>query len=148
MKGTVNMKDVKEGGSFTLPPEGIYEVEIIEIQDKESQNGDPMVSIKLMITEGEYKDKAWVWDNILIPSSNSPAAKILGRTKHFLHCINEPYEGEEVEYDSGAWNWKTCKIRITIEPPNSFHKNPRAIVAEYVLDEALATAQEDDPFNQ
>jgi hypothetical protein len=143
MKGTVNMSGVKEGGSYVLAPEGIYEVEIVEVNDKESTNGDPMVSIKLVITSGEYQD-SWVWDNILIPSLGSQAAKILGRTKHFLHCIGEPYEDEETEWDSSRWLWKKCKIRIIHEASNEFHKRPKGVVAEYILDEI--ESQEESPF--
>jgi hypothetical protein len=144
MKGTTNMKDIKESGSFVLAPEGTYEVEIAEIRDGESANGDPMITIKLVITSGEYQD-SWVWDNILIPHLDSPAVKILGRTKHFLHCINEPYEGEEVEYDSDRWLWKKCKIRIAHEAPNEYHKRPKAVVAEYIVD-IEEGIEEETPF--
>lgn len=143
MKGSVNMAGVKEGGSFVLAPEGIYDVEIAEVNDRESTGGDPMVSIKLVITSGEYQD-SWVWDNILIPHLNSQAAKILGRTKHFLHCIGESYDGEEVNWDSDAWLWKKCKIRITHEPPNEYHKRIKPVVAEYVIDEE--EQKEEAPF--
>lgn len=134
MKGTTNMSGVQEQGSYVLPPEDIYNAEIAEVRDKESANGDPMVSIKLVITSGEYQD-SWVWDNILIPHLESRAAKILGRTKHFLHCIGEPYEGEEIEWDSDRWLWKKCKIRIVHEAPNEYHKRIKATVAEYIIDE-------------
>jgi hypothetical protein len=144
MKGTTNMSGVQEQGKFSLPPEGEYEVEIIEIRDGKSSNGDPMVSIKLIITEGEYRDKAWVWDNILIPSPDSAAAKILGRTKHFLHCIGEEYEGDNLEWDSDRW-YKPCRIRIAHEKPNEFHKFPKATVAEYILDEDAAEVKDDGP---
>ena len=149
MKGNVNMTGIQEQGKFTLLPEGTYEAEIIEVKDKTSSNGDPLVSIKLIVTEGEFKSQAWVWDNILIPSLESPAAKILGRTKHFLHCIGEPFEGENVEYDSDNWLWKPCVIKVAHEAPNDFHKYPKAVVAEYVLDEDATVAQgtkEESPF--
>ena len=144
MKGSVNMSGVQEGGSFVLAPEGIYTIEIAEAKGKESSNGDPMVSIKLVISAGEYQD-SWVWDNILIPHLNSQAVKILGRTKHFLHCIGEPYDGEEVEWDSDRWLWKKCKIRIIHEAPNQYHKNIKPVVAEYILDDD-EESKSDEPF--
>jgi len=148
MKGVSNLSGVKEQGKFTLPPEGIYEIEIAEKKDGQSSNGDPMISIKLVICAGEYQDEAWVWDNILIPSLDSPAAKILGRTKHFLHCIGEPYEEEETLWDSDKWVWKRCKVRLVHEAPNAYHKFPKAIVAEYILnEEVVQPEQEDSPFN-
>jgi len=147
VNGTTNFSGVREQGKFTLPPEGIYEVEIAEKKDGQSSNDDPMISIKLMICAGEYQDEAWVWDNILIPSLDSPAAKILGRTKHFLHCIGEPYEEEETHWDSDKWVWKRCKVRLVHEEPNTYHKFPRAIVAEYILGEEIAQeGQEESPF--
>lgn len=143
MRGTVNMKNIQEGGSYVLPPEGSYNAEIAEVKDKTSSNGDPMVSIKLVITSGEYQD-SWVWDNILIPHLDSQAAKILGRTKHFLHCIGEPYDGEEVKWDSDRWLWKKCRIHIIHEAPNEYHKKPKGVVAEYILDEE--EQKEEEPF--
>ena len=143
MKGTVNMSQVQEstGGSCPLPDKGVYEVEIVLVKDKESKGGDPMISIKLNITSGVFQD-SWVWDNILIPHLDSEAVKILGRTKHFLHCIGESYEGEELEWDSERWLWKKCKIRIDHELPNEYHKYTKAIVAEYLLEEELAPEEE------
>jgi hypothetical protein len=144
VRGTVNMAQVQEsmGGSCPLPDKGIYNIEIVLVKDKTSTNGDPMISIKLNITSGVFQD-SWVWDNILIPHLDSAAAKILGRTKHFLHCIGEPYDGEEIEWDSEKWLYKKCKIRIDHEQPNSYHKYIRPIVAEYILDEE---EKEETPF--
>lgn len=146
MKGIVNMNQVQEnmGGSCPLPEKGIYDVEIVLVKDKTSSNGDPMISIKLNITSGVFQD-SWVWDNILIPHLDSVAAKILGRTKHFLHCIGEPYEGEELEWDSDRWLYRKCKIRVEHEQPNEYHKYTKAIVAEYILNDE-EQQQEDSPF--
>jgi len=144
MKGTVNMAQVQEstGGSCPLPDRGIYPAEIVLVKDKESSNGDPMVSIKLNIASGPFQD-SWVWDNILIPPLSSPSAKILGRTKHFLHCIGEPYEGEEVSWNSDNWLYKKCLIRIDHEPANQYHKYIRPIVVEYIIEEE---STEEAPF--
>ncbi|HCJ67016.1 MAG TPA: hypothetical protein DHV62_06755 [Elusimicrobia bacterium] len=139
------MSQVKEqtSGSCPLPDKGLYDVEIVIANDKYSSSGDPMISIKLNIVSGVFQD-SWVWDNILIPPLSSPAAAILGRTKKFLHCIGEPYEGEEVEWDSERWLYKKCKIRIDHEPANQYHKYTKAIVAEYILGEE--EPQEEQPF--
>ena len=143
MKGNVAMTNVNESGTYRLAPEGIHEAGISEITDKESTNGDPMVSVKLVITSSEGLDCV-VWDNILIPEPDSPSAKILGRTKHFLHCIGESYEGD-IEWNSDNWVLKRCKIRISHEPPNEYHSYTKAVVEEYVLNGDMK--QEDDtPF--
>lgn len=151
MKGTTNMSQVKEqtGGTCPLPDKGIYNVEIVLVKDGISQNGDPMIAIKLNITSGVFQD-SWVWDNILIPHLDSPAAKILSRTKRFLHCIGEPYDGEELGWDSDRWLYKQCKIRIDHEPANQYHKYTKGIVAEYILEDegelGAAGTSEESPF--
>lgn len=153
MKGTTNMTKVREAGKPI--PMNEYCFQITDKTDKYSKNGDPMVNIVLTVVKGEEVG-AVVYDNILIPALDSPAAKILGRTKHFLHCIGEPYEGEEVVWDSDVWLGKTLKAMIGHEDPNEFHKNTRAVVQEYTLDEQgeakaaieqnVAEAGEEAPF--
>ena len=139
------MSQVKEqtGGGCLLPEKGEYEFEIVLVKDKTSSNGDPMISVKLNITSGIFQD-SWVWDNILIPSLSSPSAAILGRTKKFLHCIGEPFEGEEVEWDSDRWLYKKCRARIDHEPANQYHKYIKPFIAEYILEEEGKS--EESPF--
>ena len=146
MKGQVDMDKAQEQG--IIAPQDIYTAELIEKKDGTSKNGDPMVAIKLAIAEGEFRGK-WVWDNIIISDDpESPGYKILGRSKHFLHCIAEPYEGKAVEWDSDRWIGRVCKIRIDHEPPNEYHKMAKPIIVEYMLiDEGQQTLpQEDLPF--
>lgn len=144
MKGTIDMSNAQEQGTIQLPPQGIYNVEIVEKRDGTSKSGDVMVAIKLVITDGEFRG-SWVWDNLVISDDiESPGYKILGRTKHFLHCINQPYEGKTVEWDSDNWLGRICKIRIDHEPPNEYHKRIKGIVTEYILDEEIE--QEPMPF--
>jgi len=136
MKGTVNMKGVQEQGEYILIPEGQYLFEIAEVVDKYSANGDPLVSIKLVIKNGAYSGNR-VWDNILIPSLNSAAVKILGRTKHLLHCIGEQYEGEEVVYDSDNWEGQEVYAEVGHELPNSYHKKTKPVINQYILEEEI-----------
>ena len=141
MDGRTNMSGVQEqtggGGSCPLPDEGEYFVEITLVKDGFSKAGDPMPSIKLRIVSGPFQN-SWVWDNILIPDANSPAAKILGRTKHFLHCIGEPYDGDDLAWYTERWLYKPCKIRIEHEAPNDYHKKIKPIVAEYIIEDEIA----------
>lgn len=146
MKGRIDMSSTKEQGEYSLPAVGIHTVELIDKIDKESSNGDPMVSIKLEITEGT-DEGCLVWDNILIPSPDSSASKILGRTKHFLHCIGEPYEGE-IEWDSNNWIGKVFKIKVGHELPNQYHKNTRAIVSGYVISDEETASSTIPPQNE
>lgn len=106
MKGTLNFKGVEEQGMFVLLPEGEYVVRITETRDKTSKKGDGYVAVKFTVMEGEWTGNP-AWDNINFVES------ILGRTKHFLHVIGEPYEDDKVQYDSD--NWKDRELRITIK---------------------------------
>ena len=148
MRGQTDMRNVKEQGEYSLPSVGTHVVELVDKIDKESSNGDPMISIKLLIAEG-IDTGSWVWDNILIPSPESPSSKILGRTKHFLHCIGEPYDGE-IEWDSNNWIGKVFKIKVDHELPNQYHKNTKAIVSGYIIDEEASgkaqPANDEVPF--
>ena len=112
MKGSVDLSNVEEGGSgFDLVPEDWYNVSIIEVKDGMSKNNDPMPNVKMSILDGKYKEQ-WLWDNILIPSLDSPSVKILGRSKHFLHVIGEPYEDKVVEYDTDNWVYKKLRVKV------------------------------------
>ena len=144
MKGKTSMAGVKEqtGNISLLPEKGEYDVEIVVVKENMSKKNDPMPSIKLQIVSGQFKD-CWLWDNILIPQVGSVASKILGRTKHFLHCIDEEYEGDEISWDTDNWIGKRIRIKIDHETPNQHHKNTKAIVEEYILD---SKPPEDMPF--
>jgi len=149
MKGTVNMSGIQEQGEYPLVPEAEYLFEIVEVVDGYSKNNDPMIAIKLVIKDGVYAGN-WVWDNILIPSLDSSAVKILGRTKHFLHCIGEDYDGEEVTYDSDNWKYKEVYAEVGHELPNSYHKKTKPVISQYNLkdEDSVSKKKTDDevPF--
>lgn len=133
MRGRINTTGFQEPGTFALLPVGTYEVRLEALKEKQTKSGDPMISIMLVVTSGQSAGLS-VWDNIVIPNENSPAIKIMGRTKHFLKCINEPFDGE-VEYDTERWVGKHTRIKVDHEAPNDYHKDVRAVVSEYVFTE-------------
>lgn len=145
MKGYIDMTGVKEQGDFVLLPEGKYWVEIIDKKDKTTEGGDPMVSIKMIVSRGTYQDEAWVWDNIVFPGLGSPAEKIKGRTKRFLHAIGEPHEGE-IDWDSDRWIGKEVQIEVKHEAPNTYHKFIKPYVANYIIQEAEENPSEESPL--
>ena len=133
MKGRTKMGGVQESGSFEPIPEGVYYVKIADCQDGFSPNGDPMIAVKFVITQGKQQN-SWVWDNIIISDNpDSPGYKILGRTKHFLHIIGEPYEDEIVVWDTD--NWIHAQLRIVVyhdEYPKGSGKK-RAKISEHLF---------------
>lgn len=141
-RGRVNTAGIMESGTFNIVPEGRYYARIAEVVPGKSQAGDPMFSVKLLIVAGESQD-SWLWDNIVISDNpNSPGYKILGRSKHFLHCIGEPYEGE-IDYDTENWIDKEVEIKVYHD---SYKGKPKAKVEEYILEEKGNTPQEESPF--
>jgi hypothetical protein len=113
----------------------VYDFEIIEKVDKLTKNNDPMVSIKLLCQTDPYQNRT-VFDNIIIPREGSPAAKIMGRTKRFLHCLGEPYEGNNIEWNSDNWGYRTVKAQISSEPSIKDPNKTFNCVKGYVLSES------------
>lgn len=149
MRKQTNMTNVKESGDFILVEEGEHLARIDEVQESITANGDDMLTIKLTMIAGISVD-GWVWDNIVVSDNpNSPGYKILGRTKHFLHCIGEPYEGQIV-VDTDNWKGKEVKIKVYHEPFTNKKTNKtitKAKVGAYLLDDELQTVgMEESPF--
>lgn len=158
MKGRADFSKVKEQGQFSDLPAGEYLAEIVEVKEGFTQNGDPMPAIKLQILKSGFED-CWVWDNIIISDNpDSPGYKILGRSKLFLHCIGEPYEGDMVAFDTDNWKGRKVRIETDVELPNQYHKYKKAIVAKYILEELsnnkpesaqdILDPAEKDPFTE
>jgi len=92
-----NTEGISEGG-FEPLPEGRYRLRIIKTEEKESKNGDPLVNVTLEVTEGKYENRK-LFHNVTFMSKEKKGA---GIAKRWLHCINEPYEGE---IDVNPKNW-------------------------------------------
>ena len=111
--GVDTLEAEENTGGFVLIPEDTYEAMVIEKSDKITSKGDPMVSVKMEILNGQYKGK-WLFDNIVIPKTGSPSFKIMGRTMHFLHVIGQPYQGK-FKTDSDKWLWAKLKVKVKHE---------------------------------
>lgn len=138
-----NMKNVEEAGSGTtkfLMEEREHEFVISEIQEVFTKNGDPMVNVKLVCIGKDDTDCGkWCYDNLVFPNDGSPAIAIKGRSKHFLHCIGEPYDDDGLEINPNRWLHKKVVAEIVTEKPNDYHKFPLSKVHNYVLVEGLNT---------
>jgi len=148
MRRQFNLTDVKESGDFILVEEGEHLARIDEMRENITENGDEMFTIKLTIVAGVSVD-GWVWDNIVLSDNpNSPGYKILGRTKHFLHCIGEPYEGN-ILIDTENWKGKEVRIKVFHDKfTNKYHREmTKAKVGNYLLsDELQEVGAEEGPF--
>jgi len=132
MRGRRNYEGIPEQTDYPVLPDGNYMFEIKEIEDSETrENHDYMAKIVLVcIEEGDYEGGR-IFDNIIIPDKNSPAHKIIGRTKRFLHAIGEPYEGD-FEFDTDNWINKTVEAKISI---GEWNGRPKNNVDRYLLPE-------------
>lgn len=108
---------VEESGNFAPVPENDYVVKIDAVQELDkngrplkSQNGNRMVKVRYKIAEGDYKGRK-LFDNITFIS---PGAKGAGISKHFLHVIGEPYEGQ-FQVAPESWIGKSLKVSVTID---------------------------------
>lgn len=103
--------DVEESGSFEVVPAGSHAVFIKQVTDKITKANDPMISVWYEIASGDLEGRL-LFDNIVIPKAGSPAFKIMGRTKHFLHVIGQPYEGK---FKVIPENWVHEKLIVKVE---------------------------------
>jgi len=123
--------DEQEGFSSILP-EDDYMLEIVSIEDGYTKkNNDYMANVTFrVIDEGKYYNSL-IWDNIIFPEPDSPANKIIGRTKRFLHSINEPYAGD-FDVDTDNWIGKTVKVHTGID---EWDGKKKTTIAKYLLDD-------------
>lgn len=146
MKYSIDTEGAEENtGGFVLIPEDTYEVMIVEKSDKTTTKGDPMVNVKLEISEGKYKGKP-LYDNIVIPCQGSPSFGIMGRTMHFLHVIGQPYQGNFVT-DSDKWLYSKLKVKVKHEKQTQgkYAGQMRATVNEHMALDAAEAPGEPDP---
>lgn len=118
----LNYRDVTEietmGNKTYEPlPEGSYDVEIEQVKEHDkngvplqTRNNDPFVKISYIVISGKYKGRR-IFDQIFLFPGNVIGA---GITKHFLHCIEQPYEND-FEVDPFQWLGKKLIVNIVID---------------------------------
>jgi hypothetical protein len=73
----VNFSNVPDAGAYPVAPEGIYRLEIVEIDDTaETKAGEEMWRLRLKIVSGEYKG-CFVFDNLTFNTKALGKAKML-----------------------------------------------------------------------
>lgn len=103
-----NYTGTKESGDFIPAPKGDYSLKIIEVKEGMTKNNDKNAIVKLVITEGQYANTL-VWHNVSFIQPGNPGA---GISKHWLHSIGQPFEGDiEIE----PQNWVGIVIFATLD---------------------------------
>ena len=148
-----NYNGVDESGSFQNLPNGEYKGIIssyseVNTKTKEplvTRNGDPKINLKITITDpSEFKGMMIFPDIILYLD---PKSRGSGMTKHFLHCIGEPYEGE-ININPDNWINKTVFMSIELEDPNQWHSKQKSVVKQYKLQEDINPNVIEETFTQ
>ena len=128
-----NMKEA----SKELPPEGQYELTIMQTEEKISKSGHNYVSVKYHISKGEFLNKS-VYENI------SFHPNILSRTKSFLVIIGQDCEGENTTIDCTLWVGRKLNAQLKHDEYNGKHK---LIVLDHLPMELTSIPQENNKFD-
>ena len=142
MRFKTDMTDVDEGSVFELVPQGVYPVRVNLVEDNHSQAGDPMPKVTFEIILGEHAGRM-LFDRILFPEKGSKAEKILGRSKHFLHCIGEPHEDN---FEVVTENWENRQCLAIVKHRDYESKTYANIVGYDFLDKDVKPETDGIPF--
>lgn len=118
--------------AFQRASEGIHHVKISDIQEKNTQGGDPMLQVAFEILSGDDKGVK-VFDNLVLTD------KALWKFKSLLQIIGMKCDGK-VAVDLDNMIGKTLNINVTHEEYNS---QIRARVSDY-LKPGAAKSDDDD----
>jgi len=114
MQIKTNLSGVDEAVDFGPVPEGLYLVEVSNVDFNEmntTKNGDPYIKLEFQITDGEFQGRK-IWDNLII-SENEHLKR---RLKMFLNRIGG-YNTEDVNltFDPDDFQGKQIGIETHIE---------------------------------
>ena len=118
--------------AFQRASEGIHHVKISDIQEKNTQGGDPMLQVAFEIVSGDDKGVK-VFDNLVLTD------KALWKFKSLLQIIGMKCDGK-VAVDLDNMIGKSLNINVTHEEYNG---QIRARVSDY-LKPAAAKSDDDD----
>lgn len=95
-------------GNFALLPDGDYELQITNTEERKTQAGYPMVNCECEVINNVEFNGRKVFHNVSFLPKDKPGS---GMSTHFLKCINQPWEGAiEVNHE----NWRGEKIKVTL----------------------------------
>jgi hypothetical protein len=133
MKYKLNKTDYdSNSGNFEPIPEGEYLLQIMDFKERETKNGDPMIGVQLEVVDGDHAGR-FVFHNVILYKPTSPGIKGMGMTRHFLHCIGEPYEGD-IDVDTDNWIPRQVRAEVFHEEYNG---KTNARIGKFILDETL-----------
>lgn len=93
---------------YVLIPEGEYEVEVAEVKEKTTKDGDEMWSVKFKITAGEFSGKK-IFTNLVFSDGG------LGNIKKFLKSAGFDMNTERVDLRSESIEGATLRATVMHE---------------------------------
>ncbi len=125
-----NPQDAGDRGAFTLLPEGLYDIEVVEAEERTSQKGNQMIALTI---EARHPDgyPSRVWDYLV----STPAAVF--KIKQFCDAA-----GLTSHFESGRLTVQDChnrrlKAKIMIEAGRDGYQDRNA-VREYLPADAVS----------
>jgi len=136
MRREENLDKYEENVGFIVLPKGNYYVEIYKVADQKSRaTGNDMVLVTYSVLNEEYK-------NTKLFEYLTFSEKAMGRVKHFLHMIGEPYQGN-CQIDSGNWIGKCLKIVVSVENHETYGEQNK-VTAHFPFEPAQEEAYKED----
>ncbi len=84
-----NWDTVQDLEDRTSVPEGHYEVEIVEVQERLTRDGSERWALRLAVAAGEFAGRHAAWDSLVW------SERALPRAKRLLRVLGLPVEGEQ-----------------------------------------------------
>lgn len=123
--------------AFQRASEGIHHVKISDIQEKNTQGGDPMLQVAFEILSGDDKGVK-VFDNLVLTD------KALWKFKSLLQIIGMKCDGK-VAVDLDNMIGKSLNINVTHE---EYNNQIRARVSDYLKPSATKSDDDDEDENE
>ncbi len=98
-----------EGANREKAPQGFFTFQITDYKEKDKEgnyyetgNGDPKILAICEIVGSKEHDGKSALQNVIFYQPKSKGVKGIGITRHFLKCIEEPWEGD---LEANPENW-------------------------------------------
>lgn len=118
-KYELDYKNVAESsGMFEPLPAGEYEVTIKRVEETQTQETQrPMIKVLYEVMKPVEHAGRNLFDQVVLIEAGGKGA---GITKHFLHVIDEPYEGA-FTVDPDNWIGKSLKVSVVVTPDGKYN---------------------------
>ncbi|MFT5286716.1 MAG: hypothetical protein ACI8TQ_002887 [Planctomycetota bacterium] len=128
-----NVEDV----SYVSVPEGTYLCRIDDVREKNTRDGSPRWSYRLIVMDGEFAGRTAAWDSVAWTERG------MGRCKHVLKQLGFDVSGV-IEVEAGDLVGLCARVKIEFEEhqdPNTDIRSVRPSVPFF----GYEAAQEDEP---